>query len=161
MADLVEIAFPSEQKAEEVRQIVRHIQAIEAWNTMVALGYKQFAGREAIDIKPTMDLLKASSQKTYDEYELRLRRHHVVGFDEAVQGWKEKRPELLAAWQKTMDEQLALDLRRKKERNPKLPIGAAKENAAPTSGTPTQFKWPGPEDIAPPSFPGGGTIRLQ
>ena len=58
-----------------VRSLLSKVKAIEANNTMVTLGYKQFVGRSMIDVAPTLDTLKASSPATFEEYE---RRHSPI-----------------------------------------------------------------------------------
>ncbi len=106
--------------AAEVRDTLAKISAIEAWNTMVTLGAGQFKDRHVMDIKPTMDTLRAESPQAADELQLRYDRKHVVEFDVAKDVWPETRDELLTTWHELAPTNQDMP-NPKKRRGPKLP----------------------------------------
>jgi N12 class adenine-specific DNA methylase/predicted kinase len=91
------------QKAAEIRDILAQIKGIEAHNTMVAMGYKQFAGRAMQDVKPAYALLQASSPETARELEQRMSRRKVQDFEDVMAGWPEIKTRLLDDWQVSVE----------------------------------------------------------
>lgn len=94
----------SPAKNDEVRDLMAKIAAIEANNSMVLMGHKQFAGRGYIDLQPTLDTLRASAPAVADEYENRLRRKKVRDFDEVRSTWPTLKADLLGRWQEQVDQ---------------------------------------------------------
>jgi hypothetical protein len=90
-------------KNDQVRDLMAQIEAIEANNTMVLMGHKQFAGRGMIDIQPTLDTLRSASPETFEEYERRVQRLKVQSFSDVQSQWPVLRSQLLTRWQEQVD----------------------------------------------------------
>ena len=113
--------------AKSVRSLLSKVKAIEANNTMVTLGYKQFVGRSMIDVAPTLDTLKASSPATFEEYERRLARKKVVDFETVRTEWPTLKAQLLQNWQDSVDDNAAKIIGAKRQRvtKPTMPNAPA------------------------------------
>jgi DNA primase len=120
------------------------IRAIEANNTFVLLGHRQFAARRILDMAPALAILAEASPAVAAEYKRRLERLNVVsfsgdrGFD--VQGWPAERNRLLGEWREAVDRDAAAAIERSGRRRApiRLPIGASRPAAGELAPAPLQ-----------------------
>ena len=110
----------SPAQAGEIRNTLAKIKAIEANNTMVAIGHEQFAARNKIDLAETMALLHASSSATAEELQRRFERKKIVDYNESVERWPEIKKDLLDTWTELAPTNEEMP-NPKKRRNPVLP----------------------------------------
>jgi N12 class adenine-specific DNA methylase/predicted kinase len=106
------------QKAAEIRDILAQIKGIEANNTMVFMGYQQFAGRAMQDAEAAYDLLRAASPETAAELEQRMSRRKIQDFQDVMADWPEIKTRLLDDWQIAVEtgEEMPAPKRRKPPR---------------------------------------------